>query len=55
MRHLHDWYMKESNDDGKCAFIVGFKDDDFFDGNGSFICEFKDLYDLYHADALPCP
>jgi hypothetical protein len=51
MRRLHQWYLDYSRQ-GFQAFPVRYTDDYFLNGDGSFWVYFKDLYELYKADAL---
>ena len=51
MFNLHRWYLRMSKDHGK-MFGVKYRDHDFFHGEEDFWVYFKNLYHIYHRQAL---
>lgn len=53
MRRFHDWYLEESRRNKARMIKVGVKDQDFYNGDvDSVWLRFKDIYELYHHDAM---
>jgi hypothetical protein len=50
-RRLHDYYMLASSHNN-CMLDVWIKDEDYFHGKEVMWLYFKELYQLYHQDAL---
>jgi hypothetical protein len=51
MRRLHNYYMLASSHND-CMLGVWIKDEDYFYGEDAMWLYFKELYQLYHQDAL---
>jgi len=48
---FHEWYMVQARK-GRKMVGVRVKDEDFFNGELTVWLEFKDIYELYHRDAM---
>lgn len=51
MRRFHQWYLEQSRSKRR-MFGVRVKDHDFFNGEETIWLEFKDIYEVYHKDAM---
>ena len=51
MFNLHRWYLRMAKDEGK-MFGVKYRDNDFFRGEEDSCVYFKNLYHIYHRQAL---
>ena len=50
MQRLHEWYMEASKEGNN--WLVGIRDEHYFNGDDEMYIEFDELFQLYNQDAL---